>query len=160
MSATRRCTTSTSWIWARASAVSSPRTRATSIGSRTTTSPLTHVERIQKPLLIGQGANDPRVKQQESDQIVAAMQARGIPVTYALFPDEGHGFVRPENDLAFNAVAEAFLGACLGGRIEPIGDDLLGSSIQVVTGAERIQGLAQQLGPGGSTPAVGSAPAP
>ena len=78
-------------------------------------SPLTYVERICRPLLIGQGANDPRVKQAESDQIVQAMQAKGIPVTYVLYPDEGHGFARPENNLSFNAIAEAFL-AQLPGR--------------------------------------------
>jgi dipeptidyl aminopeptidase/acylaminoacyl peptidase len=59
-------------------------------------SPLTKAANIRKPLLIGQGANDPRVKQDESDQIVKAMQARKIPVTYVLFPDEGHGFARPQ----------------------------------------------------------------
>src|SRR5690606_16086401 len=85
-------------------------------------SPLTHVDNISKPLLIGQGANDPRVKQAESDQIVDAMTAKDIPVTYVLFPDEGHGFARPENNMAFNAVAEGFLSTCLGGRAEPIGD--------------------------------------
>ena len=72
-------------------------------------SPLTHVDKIKKPLLIGQGANDPRVKQAEADQIVKAMQEKKIPVTYVLYPDEGHGFARPENRLAFNAVTEAFL---------------------------------------------------
>ena len=81
-------------------------------------SPLTHVDQIKKPLLIGQGANDPRVKQAESDQIVEAMKAKNIPVTYVLFPDEGHGFARPENSKAFNAVAEGFLGTCLGGRVQ------------------------------------------
>ncbi|HET9361734.1 MAG TPA: S9 family peptidase, partial [Vicinamibacterales bacterium] len=79
-------------------------------------SPLNQVDRISKPLLIAQGANDPRVKQAESDQIVKAMQARKIPVTYALFPDEGHGFARPENNVAFMAIAEAFLARHLGGR--------------------------------------------
>ena len=59
-------------------------------------SPLTKAHAIRKPLLIGQGANDPRVKQAESDQIVAAMQKKNIPVTYALYPDEGHGFARPK----------------------------------------------------------------
>ena len=78
-------------------------------------SPLTHVDRISKPLLIGQGANDPRVKQAESEQIVQAMQDKNIPVTYALYPDEGHGFARPENNLSFFAVTEAFLAGCLGG---------------------------------------------
>lgn len=104
-------------------------------------SPLTRVEAISKPLLIGQGANDPRVKQAESDQIVQAMQARNIPVTYALFPDEGHGFARPENNKAFNAVAEGFLGQCLGGRVEPVGDDLAGSSLTVPHGAGGVPGL-------------------
>ena len=108
-------------------------------------SPLTHAERISKPLLIGQGANDPRVKQAESDQIVDAMTANNIPVTYVLFPDEGHGFARPENSKAFNAVAEGFLSACLGGRAEPIADDFEGSSISVPTGAEEVPGLAQAL---------------
>ena len=58
-------------------------------------SPLTHVDKISRPLLIGQGANDPRVKQAESDQIVQAMRLKNIPVTYVLYPDEGHGFARP-----------------------------------------------------------------
>ncbi len=98
-------------------------------------SPLTYVDRICRPLLIGQGANDPRVKQAESDQIVQALQAKNIPVTYLLYPDEGHGFARPENNLSFNAVAEAFLADCLGGRLEPPGQDLEGSSLQVLAGS-------------------------
>jgi dipeptidyl aminopeptidase/acylaminoacyl peptidase len=108
-------------------------------------SPLTYVENIRSSLLIGQGANDPRVKQAESDQIVAAMQARGIPVTYVLYPDEGHGFARPENNLSFNAIAEAFLARCLGGRVEPVGDDFEGASLTVPTGAEVVPGLAEAL---------------
>ena len=108
-------------------------------------SPLTHAAQIRKPLLIGQGANDPRVKQAESDQIVAAMQAQGIPVTYVLFPDEGHGFARPENSIAFMAVAENFLKACLGGRAEPIGDTVAASSAQVPHGAEFAPGLREAL---------------
>jgi dipeptidyl aminopeptidase/acylaminoacyl peptidase len=104
-------------------------------------SPLTHVDRIRRPLLIGQGANDPRVKQAESDQIVAAMQAKAIPVTYVLYPDEGHGFARPENRIAFNAIAEAFLAHCLGGRCEAIGADFRGSSLTVPAGAEVLPGL-------------------
>lgn len=108
-------------------------------------SPLNRADKIVRPLLIGQGANDPRVKQAESDQIVAAMKARNIPVTYALFPDEGHGFRRPENSKAFNAVTEAFLGQCLGGRVEPIGDDFAGSSLQVPEGAAQVPGLVEAL---------------
>ena len=108
-------------------------------------SPLTHADKISKPLLIGQGANDPRVKQDESDQIVKAMQAKNIPVTYVLFPDEGHGFQRPENSKAFNAVSEGFLSQCLGGRAEPIGNDFTGSSISVPAGAAGVPGLAEAL---------------
>jgi dipeptidyl aminopeptidase/acylaminoacyl peptidase len=108
-------------------------------------SPLTYVDRIARPLLIAQGANDPRVKQAESDQIVRAMQAKGIPVTYALYPDEGHGFARPENNLSFAALTEAFLARCLGGRAEPIGGDLAGSSLTVPVGAEEVPGLTAAL---------------
>lgn len=104
-------------------------------------SPLTYANRIKKPLLIGQGANDPRVNKRESDQIVAAMNEKKIPVTYVLFPDEGHGFARPVNAIAFNAVAENFLQPCLGGRAEPIGDALKPSSIQVLDGAGNVNGL-------------------
>ncbi|MFI0434462.1 MAG: S9 family peptidase [Parachlamydiaceae bacterium] len=82
-------------------------------------SPFFKVDQIKKPLLIAQGANDPRVKQSESDQIVKAMRDKQIPVEYLLFPDEGHGFARPENRLKFYAVAELFLSKYLGGRSEP-----------------------------------------
>jgi len=108
-------------------------------------SPLSFVEKIERPLLIAQGANDPRVKQAESDQIVEAMQAKKISVTYALFPDEGHGFARPENNLAFMAVTEAFLAEHLGGRFEPVGDDFAGSTITVPAGAEEVPGLSEAL---------------
>ena len=108
-------------------------------------SPISRVNSIVRPLLIGQGANDPRVTQAESDQIVNAMTERGIPVTYLLYPDEGHGFARPENNLSYMAVTEAFLAKCLGGRFEPIGDDFKGSSIQVPAGADDVPGLAANL---------------
>lgn len=108
-------------------------------------SPLTYVHRICRPLLIGQGANDPRVKQAESDQIVEAMQRRQIPVTYVLYPDEGHGFARPENWLSFNAIAEAFLAEFLGGRFQPVGEDFANSSLQVLTGVDGVPGLAEAL---------------
>lgn len=108
-------------------------------------SPLTYVDKIVKPLLIGQGANDPRVKQSEADQIVNAMVKKNIPVTYVLFPDEGHGFARPENRLAFNAVAEIFLSQYLSGRVEPIGDDFRGSSVKVPVGAENLPTLKEAL---------------
>ena len=109
-------------------------------------SPLYSADKIVKPLLIGQGANDPRVKQAESDQIVAAMKADDIPVTYVLFPDEGHGFATPANNIAFNAVTENFLATCLGGRAEPIGDTVSSSSAQIVEGAEHVKGLEAALG--------------
>ena len=108
-------------------------------------SPLTCADRICRPLLIGHGANDPRVKQAESDQIVKTMHAKNIPVTYVLYPDEGHGFARPENNLSFYAIAEAFLAQCIGGRSEPIGEDFKGASLEVPIGAEEVPGLGQAL---------------
>jgi dipeptidyl aminopeptidase/acylaminoacyl peptidase len=104
-------------------------------------SPLNRAERIVRPLLIGQGANDVRVKASESEQIVAAMQQHGIPVTYLYYPDEGHGLGRPENRRSFKAVVEAFLAAHLGGRCEPVGDDFTGSTIEFKAGRELIPGL-------------------
>ena len=109
-------------------------------------SPLYKADQIIKPLLIAQGANDPRVKQAESDQIVSAMTSAGIPVTYVLYPDEGHGFARPENSIAFYAIAENFLAECLGGRAEPLGDALVPSSAQIVEGAQHVQGLEARRG--------------
>jgi hypothetical protein len=85
------------------------------------------------------------VKQAESDQIVSLMKQKKIPVTYVLYPDEGHGFARPENRLSFNAVAEAFLAEHLGGRYEPVGDDFAGSSVTVPEGADGVPGLAEAL---------------
>ncbi len=108
-------------------------------------SPLTKVQEIRKPLLIGQGANDPRVKQQEADQIVGAMKAKNIPVTYVLYPDEGHGFVRPPNRLSFFAVTEAFLAKHLGGQYQPVGDEFTDSSIQVPHGSDGVPGLAEAI---------------
>lgn len=108
-------------------------------------SPLNHVDQIKKPLLIAQGANDPRVKQAEADQIVNAMQQKNIPVTYVLFPDEGHGFARPQNRTAFYAVVEEFLAKQLGGRFEPVGDDFEGSSITVPQGMDQLPGLKKSL---------------
>ncbi len=104
-------------------------------------SPLHRVGEIRRPLLIAQGANDPRVKQAESDQIVAEMERRRIPVTYVLFPDEGHGFARPANSRAFHAAMEAFLAQHLGGRSEPVGTDFDESTIRIVAGREHVVGL-------------------
>jgi dipeptidyl aminopeptidase/acylaminoacyl peptidase len=85
-------------------------------------SPLFCADRIKAPLLLGQGANDPRVKQSESDQIFAALCKGNKCVQYAVYTDEGHGFERPENRLHFHALAEAFLARHLGGRAEPLGE--------------------------------------
>jgi dipeptidyl aminopeptidase/acylaminoacyl peptidase len=108
-------------------------------------SPLTYASQIERPLLIGQGANDPRVKRAESDQIVAAMKAKNIPVTYILYPNEGHGFAEPANRTSFYAVSEGFLSQCLGGRYEPVGDDFKGSSIEVLDGMDNVPGLKQAM---------------
>ncbi len=108
-------------------------------------SPLFSADKIKRPLLIGQGANDPRVNKAESEQIVEALRAKNIPVTYVVFPDEGHGFARPVNNIAFNAVAENFLGRCLGGRAEPIGQTVAQSTAQVPHGAQYAPGLADAL---------------
>src|SRR6185436_15689599 len=101
--------------------------------------------KIKRPLLIGQGANDPRVKKAEADQIVKAMEKHKIPVTYVLFNDEGHGFARPENRFAFYAVTEAFLAKNLGGRYEPIGEAFQGADFAIPSGKEDVPGLAAGL---------------
>jgi dipeptidyl aminopeptidase/acylaminoacyl peptidase len=108
-------------------------------------SPISFVDRIQRPLLIAHGSNDPRVKQNESEQIVTAMQNKSLPVTYVLYADEGHGFARPENRLSFYAIAEAFLAEYLGGRYEPIGRDFEGANFTVPSGVDGIPGLAEAI---------------
>jgi len=95
--------------------VGNPETEPEFLKSR---SPLFSVDNIKIPILIAQGANDPRVKQSESEQVVAAMKEKGIAYEYMLFPDEGHGFAKPENRLRFYAAAERFLSKHLGGRAE------------------------------------------
>jgi len=102
-------------------------------------SPINFVDNIKRPLLIAQGANDPRVKQAEADQIVQAMESKKIPVTYVLYPDEGHGFSRPENRMSFYAVTEAFLAKNLGGKLQPIQGDFKNSSIKIENGKEGIE---------------------
>jgi len=100
-------------------------------------SPLFRADKITKPLLIGQGQNDPRVNVKESEQIVDAIEKNRGKVTYVVYSDEGHGFARPENRIDFNARAEKFLGSCLGGRVEPMtGDKMPGSTaiVKVVGG--------------------------
>ena len=93
-------------------------------------SPIHHVDRIQRPLLLGHGANDPRVKLSESESIATAMAKRKLPVDFVVFPDEGHGWTNPRNALAMTALKEAFLSEHLGGRAEPFGTTLEQSSMQ------------------------------
>lgn len=102
-------------------------------------SPLMRVENIKKPLLILQGKNDPRVKEAESEQIVNAMQKKGINVTYVVFPDEGHGFRVPENNIASNAIIEKFLAKHLIGQCEKIENELSNSSAQIVVGKDHLE---------------------
>ncbi|WP_026191248.1 S9 family peptidase [Methylosinus sp. LW4] len=102
-------------------------------------SPLHAADRLAKPLLIAQGANDPRVKKAEAEQMVAALEAKKIPVAYLLYPDEGHGFARPENALSYHAVAENFLARHLGGRAEPVrAEELSASSVKIEKGASEL----------------------
>ena len=105
-------------------------------------SPIYKVAEINKPMLIGHGANDVRCTIVQSDAVVDAMKENNIPVTYVVFPDEGHGFGRPENNIAFHAIAEAFLAQHLGGRVEPVGEDFEGSSHDIRAGADILTGLA------------------
>jgi dipeptidyl aminopeptidase/acylaminoacyl peptidase len=104
-------------------------------------SPLNHLERATRPILIAQGMQDVRVVAAESEQMVTALKGRGVPVTYVTFSDEGHGFARPENRLAFYAVAEAFLAKHLGGRYQLIEQDFAGSTLKVETGGDLVPGL-------------------
>jgi len=97
--------------------IGDPRTEEEFLRSR---SPLFKVDQIKIPMLIAQGANDVRVKETESEQIVAAMKEKGLDVEYLLFEDEGHGFLKAENRLKFYAATERFLAKHLGGRYEPV----------------------------------------
>ena len=108
-------------------------------------SPIHRVGQVSKPILIGQGAHDVRVPQAESDRMVEALKKNNVKATYVLYPDEGHGFLRPENSLSFFAVTEVFLGECLGGQYEPIGGSVKGSSMLVPSGAQYIPGLEAAL---------------
>ncbi|WP_247894555.1 S9 family peptidase [Azospirillum sp. B510] len=99
-------------------------------------SPIHKVGNITKPMLIFHGENDVRCKVAESDAFVAAMQAKGIPVTYVTYPDEGHGFTKPKNEIAYIAMTEAFFARYLGGYFESFGSDLDRSSHEIRCGGE------------------------
>ena len=104
-------------------------------------SPIHKADKITKPMLIFHGANDVRCKVAESEAIVAAMTARNIPVTFVVYPDEGHGFHKPANRLAHYAITEAFFARHLGGALEPMGTDLAGSSHEIRAGADILKDL-------------------
>jgi dipeptidyl aminopeptidase/acylaminoacyl peptidase len=104
-------------------------------------SPLRFADRIKRPMLIAQGAEDPRVRRAETDQIVDAMRRQQIPVTYLLYPNEGHGLQKQSNRFAFYAAAEAFLAEHLGGRYQPPGNVYRDADIQVLAGREYIRGM-------------------
>lgn len=91
-------------------------------------SPITYVKSIKKPLIVFQGEHDPRVNKYESELIVSEMKKRKIPVSYVLYPDEGHGFVKEANRISYLALTEKFLSKVFGGWYEPIGNDELKES--------------------------------
>lgn len=93
-------------------------------------SPLFHVDNVRAPLIIAQGANDPRVSIREAQQMVEALRAKKLPVTYVVYTDEGHGFARPNNRLDFYGRVDEFLAKQLGGRAEPW-QEIKGSSAEV-----------------------------
>jgi len=96
-------------------------------------SPLNSAEKIKTPLLVVQGANDPRVNKRESDQIVIALRDRGFPVEYLVAPDEGHGFARPVNNMAMFVSAEKFLAKHLGGRYQEGGTEEVMTRLKEIT---------------------------
>jgi dipeptidyl aminopeptidase/acylaminoacyl peptidase len=108
-------------------------------------SPINYAKQTRGRMLIVQGANDVRVPQRESEQVVHAMDDAGVQVTYLLYPDEGHGLLRNENNRSFLAVTEVFLGQCLGGRYSALADRIEGSSVQVPLGVQYIPGLSEAL---------------
>jgi len=96
-------------------------------------SPLTQADKIKTPLLVVQGANDPRVNKREADQIVIALRDRGFPVEYMVAPDEGHGFARPINNMAMLALTEKFLAKHLGGRYQETVTPEVAKRLQEIT---------------------------
>lgn len=108
-------------------------------------SPLNSATKIVKPLLVIQGANDPRVKKAESDQIVIALRDRGFPVEYICAPDEGHGFARPVNNMAAMAASEAFLARHLGGRFQEGGTPEVVARLKEITVDPKTVTLAKKV---------------
>jgi dienelactone hydrolase len=121
-------------------------------------SPLNSANKIKAPLLVVQGANDPRVNKAESDQIVVALRDRGFPVEYLVAPDEGHGFARPVNNLAMFAAAEKFLARHLGGRYQESMTPAVAQRLKEITVdvktvalARKVEAAAVELQPGTRT---------
>jgi dipeptidyl aminopeptidase/acylaminoacyl peptidase len=124
-------------------------------------SPLNSADKIKAPLLVVQGANDPRVKKAESDQIVVALRERGFAVEYLLAPDEGHGFARPVNNLAMFASAEKFLAKHIGGRHQEGMTDEVSKRLSELTVDVKKVELAKKIDAasvGAPKPAVGLTP--
>jgi dipeptidyl aminopeptidase/acylaminoacyl peptidase len=131
------------WTWQRPQFVNRVGDPATSEGAAELMrrSPIARVDAISKPLLVTNGANDPRVFPSQSEEIVDALKARGKPVTYAFYPDEGHVYAKDATNISFAAIAEHFLSQCLGGPAEPYGDDLVGSRVELKAGVRYVPGL-------------------
>ncbi|MGE0829577.1 MAG: prolyl oligopeptidase family serine peptidase [Hyphomonadaceae bacterium] len=111
-------------------------------------SPLFRAARMRGPLLIAQGARDPRVPRADADQIAAALSVRGNQSVYLLYPDEAHGLSRTPNRLSFYAVAENFLARCLGGLAQPLSDrDFAGASARTLAGIDYLPGLRERAPP-------------
>jgi dipeptidyl aminopeptidase/acylaminoacyl peptidase len=106
-------------------------------------SPIHFAQLVQGSLLIAQGAQDTRVPIDQSQRMVDALHDSHVPITYLVYPDEGHGVVRPGNRKSFYAVVEAFFGKCLGGAHAPLGAQLDEANLQIPVGIDLIPGLAQ-----------------
>jgi dipeptidyl aminopeptidase/acylaminoacyl peptidase len=135
------------WTWQRPQFVNRVGDPATKEGAADLMrrSPIARVDAISKPLLVTNGANDPRIFPSQSEEIVDALKARGKPVTYAFYPDEGHVYAKDATNISFAAIAEHFLSKCLGGPAEAYGDDLAGSQVELRTGAGFVPGLERAL---------------
>ena len=135
------------WTWQRPQFVNRVGDPATKEGAADLMrrSPIARVDAISKPLLVTNGANDPRIFPSQSEEIVDALKARGKPVTYAFYPDEGHVYAKDATNVSFAAISEHFLSKCLGGPAEAYGDDLAGSQVELRTGAGFVPGLERAL---------------
>jgi hypothetical protein len=104
-------------------------------------SPIYRANQIRSPLLLAMGGHDPIASRSEADQITLALRARGTSATYLVFPDDGAELTRTQNRLAYLAVLEHFLGDCLGGRVEPVGNAFEGANLIAYEGAVNVPGL-------------------